>query len=158
MRRFHGATGGRLAGMIATLGGTGNAPWASGTVASMVSALILYPLHRCHPALWGVVLAMGILSVIAGGAHAARLRVRDPHSVVIDEAFGMGLAMVLAPARPGGLAGLAAIFVLFRIFDVVKPPPLRSLERLPGGYGITADDLGAALYSAAFLWLTGPIW
>jgi len=148
----------RMAGAIATLGGIGNAPLAPGTVASLLVALALYPLARHQLALWTAVLAVGALSVVASGAHASRMRVRDPHSVVIDEAFGMGLAMVLAPARPAGLAGLAAVFLLFRIFDVLKPPPLKFLERLPDGWGITADDLGAALYSVAFLRMAGLIW
>ena len=49
--------------------------------------------------------------------------------------------------------GAAAAFAAFRVFDVAKPPPIRRIERLPGGWGVMADDLAAALYAAACLWL-----
>lgn len=62
----------------------------------------------------------------------------------------MALTLVVLPVAPS-LLQLAAAFLLFRVFDVLKPFPLRRLERLPGGWGIVADDLGAGLYSAAIL-------
>ena len=68
------------------------------------------------------------------------LGITDPGPVVIDEVMGMCVTLIAAPLSwPAALAG----FLLFRVFDIVKPPPARRLERLHGGWGIMADDLAA---------------
>ena len=88
------------------------------------------------------------LGVWAAGESERALGVTDPGAVVIDEVMGMGLTMVGAPLSwPAALAG----FLLFRMFDIVKPPPARALERLHGGWGIMADDFAAAIYAWAAL-------
>jgi phosphatidylglycerophosphatase A len=70
----------------------------------------------------------------------------DPGPVVIDEVMGQCVTLVAAPfSWPVALAG----FVLFRAFDIVKPPPARQLERAHGGWGIMLDDLAAGVYAAA---------
>ncbi len=104
---------------------------------------------------WPALAVLTIWAVHAAG-HAARvLRGSDPSSVVIDEAAGMALTLVVLPVTPS-LPQLGAAFLLFRFFDVLKPPPLRRLERLPGGWGIVADDLGAGLYAAGLLTVLPP--
>jgi phosphatidylglycerophosphatase A len=70
----------------------------------------------------------------------------------LDEVAGQWLALAvvaLAQGKAPRLPELAASFVLFRVLDVTKPWPIRTLERLPGGWGIVADDLAAALAAGA---------
>jgi phosphatidylglycerophosphatase A len=76
--------------------------------------------------------------------------VKDPQFVVIDEVAGQWITLLFAPvAWKTMLAG----FILFRGFDIVKPPPVRQLERLPEGTGIVVDDVAAGVYALAVLQL-----
>lgn len=132
---------------VATLFGLGSLPAAPGTWGSLGTLMIWAPLRAAFPELeWPGLAALTALAVYAAGAEAARVRGRDPGHVVVDEAAGMALTLVALPVAPS-LLQLGCGFLLFRLFDVVKPPPLRALERLPGGFGIVADDLGAGLYA-----------
>lgn len=70
----------------------------------------------------------------------------DPSYVVIDEVAGQMLSFTAIPFH---WQSLLAAFILFRAFDILKPPPLRHLERLPGGLGIMLDDVGAGVYALA---------
>jgi phosphatidylglycerophosphatase A len=86
---------------------------------------------------------------VAIGIPAATLEARgcgkkDPSHVVIDEVAGQLVALLACPVR---WQGLLAGFILFRVFDILKPPPIRSLEKLPEGTGIVVDDLGAGVYA-----------
>ncbi len=93
------------------------------------------------------------LGVWAAG-HAERFFDRiDPGEVVIDEVVGQIITFLARPDAPGKY--LLAGFILFRIFDVVKPFPVRRAERLPGGWGIMLDDVVAGVYSLAALSLFG---
>jgi phosphatidylglycerophosphatase A len=94
-----------------------------------------------------VILAL-IIFVTALGIPAATLEARgcgkkDPSHVVIDEVAGQLVTLIACPIlwRP-----LLAGFILFRVFDILKPPPIRNLENLPEGTGIVVDDLGAGIY------------
>ena len=131
----------RIAAFIATCGFLGRVPIAPGT-AGAAAGLVAFLLTRNLPgglpvALFVVAVAVGLW---AGGRHAKDLRQPDPRSVVVDEFCGMWLALV--GANPSVLV-MAAAFVAFRFLDIVKPPPVRQAERLPGGVGIMADDLVA---------------
>ena len=88
-----------------------------------------------------VVTAVGIW---AAGREEARVGVRDPSSIVVDEVAGMLVALA---GHPKGLPWVLALFLLFRVFDVWKPFPIRRLQDLPGGLGVVADDLLAGLYA-----------
>ncbi len=79
----------------------------------------------------------------------------DPGHVVIDEVAGQWLTLVLC--KPDWLHALLAL-ALFRLFDITKPWPIRKLERLPAGWGIMLDDLGAGLYAAIALVLVQHWW
>ena len=69
---------------------------------------------------------------------------KDPQFVVIDEVAGQLIALIAVPlAWKTFLAG----FILFRVFDIIKPPPVRQLERLPEGTGIVLDDVAAGIYA-----------
>lgn len=137
--------------MLATLGGVGRVPLIPGTAGSLVGLVLCLPLLVLP---WPVHLAA--TAAVAGAAvwaaerTAALLDRRDPPVIVIDEAAGMLAATILLPATP---YDLAAAFLLFRLFDAVKPGPLAKLERLPGGWGIVLDDLAAGLLARATWWL-----
>ena len=145
----------RAADLVASLGGIGLAPFAPGTAGSLAGCLALYPLRGSGAPLAAALLALFPAAVWSAGRIAARAGKKDPPRVVIDEAFGMGLVLAACPAGPEGLKSLLAGFALFRAMDVLKPPPLRALERIPKGWGIVADDAGAALYSILLLALLG---
>ena len=136
---------GGLAVFIATFGYVGYFPIAPGTAGSL-AALLLYAVVRwagtpaVELATMIAVLAIGIWA--ASGTERALNR-KDPGPVVIDEVLGMLMTLAFMPLS---WAGIAAGFVLFRIFDVIKPFPAGRLEHLPGGLGIMADDAMAGVY------------
>ena len=74
----------------------------------------------------------------------------DPQNVVIDEVCGMMISFLLIPLS---WQTLAIGFIGFRLFDIVKPPPIHWFERFPSGFGIVLDDLAAGLYTNVFLQL-----
>lgn len=73
---------------------------------------------------------------------------KDPHKIVIDEYACLLIPLYFIPQR---ILPLAITFVLFRIFDIIKPWPIRKLEDLPGGWGVMVDDLGAAIYTTVVI-------
>ncbi|HTC22232.1 MAG TPA: phosphatidylglycerophosphatase A, partial [bacterium] len=132
---------------IATFLGVGKLPLAPGTWASVVAALLFYPLID-HPVVQGCVLiAVFFVGVFACTQYAKNLGEVDPSSAVIDEVLGMGVAMLAIP-KQWSFAVMALI--LFRVFDIWKPYPIRRIEKLPGGWGIMTDDLVAGIY--AWVW------
>ena len=135
---------------IATMGPCGHAPVAPGTFGS-AAGLLLFWAVRASGSL-AVELAV-VLAVIAVGVAAATRAEsatgeHDPGLIVIDETAGM---LVTLAAVPVGFGGAVAGFLAFRLFDIVKPFPARRAERLPGGWGVMADDLVAGVYAQALL-------
>jgi phosphatidylglycerophosphatase A len=144
---------------IATCGPIGHIPIAPGTFGSLVGlglvlALAQLPVSRTAVTAAVVALGVGILAVGVWSSGKAEkfFGRKDPGQVVIDEVVGQIVAL-LSEVHGGGLTWkwLLASFVLFRFFDILKPPPVRSLERLPGGWGIMMDDCAAGLYSLAVI-------
>ncbi|MBI4537814.1 MAG: phosphatidylglycerophosphatase A [candidate division NC10 bacterium] len=137
---------------IATVGGLGRVPLLPGTAGSLLGAALCLPFLFLLP--WPVhVAAAAVLAGVAiwaSGVATGGLGERDLPVIVIDEAAGMLAAGIALPAT---MYDLAAAFLLFRLFDVVKPGPLERLERLPGGWGIVLDDLAAGLLARATWWL-----
>ena len=128
--------------------GVGLFPRAPGTWGSLLGLLLVF-LTRWNPALYGITFAL----LIAWGALAYE-RIADPDPdpqyIVIDEVCGMFVTFMLIPLTwVTGILG----FALFRIFDVWKPFPVRTLENIPRFCGIMADDLGAGLYAWIILFL-----
>ena len=148
-----GLPAGRAARMVATtLGGVGLAPWAPGTWGTLATVPLAFALWATR---WPLAMLVGAVvttavGVMAAGAVARASGTRDPSSVVIDEAAGYLLACSFAPA--GWLTAVVA-FGLFRLLDITKPGPIKRLERLPGGWGIMADDVAAGLLAGAVTWL-----
>ncbi len=140
------------AGFLAFGFGAGLSPWAPGTVGTMVAipiALLLQP----HPILLqlGLILLLFVLGIYVCAQTSRRLGVHDHGGIVWDEIVGY---LLCATAAPDTVTGLVLAFVLFRVFDIFKPWPIRSVERkLTGGFGIMADDIIAAAYTAAILLL-----
>lgn len=138
---------------IATFLGIGFAPLAPGTAAS--AAVVL--LYKAFLSRWPLLSLIGLIAVIvavgvwASARAAAAFGREDPRTVVIDEVAGQLAALVLCPADWGPLL---VGFGLFRFFDIVKPFPIRRCERLPGGWGIMADDLAAGALSFVLLRLS----
>jgi phosphatidylglycerophosphatase A len=95
--------------------------------------------------------ALTILIGIPAATHVARASgSKDPQFVVIDEVAGQFIALIGAPL---GWKAFLTGFVLFRVFDILKPPPVRQLEMLPEGFGIMLDDVAAGLYALAVMQL-----
>ena len=88
------------------------------------------------------------LGIVFGAAAERALGGVDPGPVVIDEVMGMLITFFLIPVS---WMGMLAGFLLFRVFDVIKPYPAQNLERLPGGLGMMADDAMAAVYANLLL-------
>jgi len=147
----------RIADIFSTFFGCGYAPVAPGTAGSAAALGIAVVLHqyagfgRWHFALLAA-LAFGP-AVWAASETAGARKLKDPGIVVIDEVVGQWLS--LAGAAALNWKSYLAAFLLFRAFDIWKPPPVRQLEALPGGLGINADDAMAGVYAAVVLFAAG---
>ena len=140
--------------------GLGYLPVAPGTWASAGAATAALILWTYLPHAWVLVaIALGILLCIVMGMRLCPWAEKyygkkDPGTFVIDEVAGQWLTCFLFMWAPESApAAVAAAFVAFRVFDIVKPPPARKIEHLPGGRGTMLDDLVAALYAAATVWM-----
>jgi phosphatidylglycerophosphatase A len=106
-------------------------------------AYVLTPSLRMPLAI-GLALGVTLIGIPAATQVARRSGIKDPQFVVIDEVAGQLVALIAVPLTwKSFLAG----FILFRAFDIVKPPPVRQLEALPEGTGIVLDDVAAGLYA-----------
>jgi phosphatidylglycerophosphatase A len=143
----------RLGVILATAGGAGYAPFAPGTVGSAVG-LVVYALTWRWPASWQIALVavISIVGVWASDVAARHFGRPDPGPIVIDEVAGQLLTLLLTGA---GWLGALGGFFLFRALDIVKPWPARQFESLPGGWGVMADDLMAALYGLLLMHTVG---
>ena len=142
---------------VSTWFGCGYAPAAPGTAgaAAAIGIAVLIEHYASWKPGWFVVLAVAVSGpgIWAAGETARRRQLKDPQFVVVDEVVGQWLA--LAGARTLNWKSYLGAFLLFRLFDIWKPPPVRQLESLPGGVGIVADDLMAGLYAALVLFAAG---
>jgi phosphatidylglycerophosphatase A len=135
----------RLAFVFATGFGSGYSPVAPGTAGSAVGLLFVWGMSRLDlPGQIVSVVAVTILSVVAADIVAAALGLKDPGVIVADEIAGMMVTMI---AIPFTATTVALGFVLFRVMDIVKPPPARQFEHFRGGIGVVADDLMAGVYA-----------
>jgi phosphatidylglycerophosphatase A len=140
----------RGAVLVASFGLTGFFPVAPATFASAVVTPLLAAAYTQWPRASEQLLICASLLVIGvwSSGRIERLYGKDPSAAVIDEVLGMAIALAGAPIN--GFT-LVLAFVLFRVLDVLKLPPGRALERLPGGWGIMMDDACAGLYAAIVL-------
>jgi phosphatidylglycerophosphatase A len=142
---------------IATWFGCGASPFAPGTAGSLGALIPAYLLVRYGGwhAPWFAVLAAFFLipGIWAADWVAEGAKHEDPGMVVIDEVLGQWIT--LAGALAFNWKSWLAAFLLFRLFDIWKPFPIRRLESLPGGVGIVADDVLAGIYGALVLFALG---
>ena len=132
---------------IATFGGLGHvAPAAPGTLASFLTMFAAWALVAIQGQPLVLVVAIAVTAVGFWGAelYARQRGSKDPSECVIDEVAGQLFACAFTPRA---LLLYALVFLLFRLFDIVKPWPISAVERLPGGLGIMADDLIAGIFA-----------
>jgi len=147
----------KLANLISTWFGCGYSPKAPGTAGSLAALLIGFVLHEYAGfTQWqfAVLAALTLIPAVwAAGVTAVSSGLKDPQFVVIDEVIGLLIA--LAGAISYNWKSYLGAFALFRLFDIWKPPPVRQLEALPGGWGINLDDAMAGIYAALVLFVAG---
>ena len=142
-KQAHGGAA-AVATWLATGFGSGFSPVAPGTAGTLVAVPLAYLLPAGFPAQGLVVALVVALAIWSAGVAAPGFGLKDPGQIVVDEIAGYLVTVAFLPA---GWVTLAVGFVLFRLFDIAKPPPCRWAETLPGGLGIVADDLLAGLYA-----------
>ncbi|MGH7888971.1 MAG: phosphatidylglycerophosphatase A family protein [Thermodesulfobacteriota bacterium] len=138
-----------LVQFIATFFYLGYSPIAPGTAGTLGAVLPFYLLaHFSHPIYFLFVLGFIILSIWVSTEACTAFGESDPNEVVVDEVCGYLVTMFLVPTST---VNVVLGFFLFRFFDILKPPPIRRIERLPGGFGIVADDVAAGIYANIIL-------
>jgi phosphatidylglycerophosphatase A len=141
--------------IIAAGFGTGYLPVASGTWGSALAAVLYWALFPSGFSAALLVIAATALSIPVSTAAEKWYGKKDDSHIVVDEFVGMWVSLLFLPHT---VPLFAAAFVLFRIFDVVKPFFIRRIQSLPGGWGIVADDFFAGiltnvvLQSVLYLW------
>jgi phosphatidylglycerophosphatase A len=144
----------RWATLVATFFGVGLIRPGPGTWGSAATVVLWWVVARGIAPSWQPLAAIGLaaLAVLAGIPAATQVcrasGLKDPQFVVIDEVAGQLITLIAAPVA---WKSLLVGFILFRGFDIVKPPPVRQLEHLPEGFGIVIDDVGAGLYALAVM-------
>jgi len=136
--------------IIATFFGSGFFPIAPGTVASFLTALVYWWwIHGfAGPVQAGIIVILFFTGSLTATRYSRELGQTDPGRIVIDETCGQLIALFLCP--PTWMA-VAVGFILFRIFDIIKPYPINKLEKFPRGWGIMADDVGAGVAAGILL-------
>jgi phosphatidylglycerophosphatase A len=130
---------------VATGGYSGYARIVPGTVGSLVGLLLYLPAAASPiAARLTAVVVVFFLGVFASTRVATIWRIKDPHPIVIDEIVGMWISLLFVPFE---LVYFFGAFVVFRLFDIVKPFPARQAEWLMGGWGIMLDDVAAGVYA-----------
>ena len=142
--------------LTATFLGIGRLRPGPGTWGSLATLISWAALAYTMPPAFRLPVSIAlVVFVTAIGIPAAMLvtrgsGIKDPQFVVIDEVAGQLIALIGAPL---GWKSFLAGFILFRIFDILKPPPVRQLEALPEGFGIVLDDIAAGLYALVIMHL-----
>ena len=150
----------RVAYAIAVGAGAGLSPFAPGTCGAIEGVGIYLAARYFDIRSLGfietllVLVVLNVLVFMVGVWASSRAceisGLKDPQRVVIDEVSGQLIALTPLALSPGIIPVIVA-FALFRLFDILKPYPIRKLEKLPGGLGVMADDALAGLYAAALV-------
>lgn len=136
--------------------GTGLAGFAPGTFGTLAALPVYALIYQCSPVVYGVIcLLLFLVGIPLCGKVANDIGVYDYKGIVWDEVVGYLLTLFMVPPSMGTLI---AAFLLFRLFDIVKPPPINWIEKkVKGGLGIMLDDLLAAIPACLilhlFVWL-----
>jgi len=145
--------------LIATFFNIGRFPIAPGTLASLVTTIVIFAFNYLFvpdP----IIMILATIIIFIGGIIPARIteeyyKKKDPHMIVIDEVAGQMTALLFIPAvlSVKGISVYIAGFFIFRFFDILKPPPVKQADMINGGFGIMFDDILAGLYTLATLHL-----
>lgn len=142
--------------LLATGFGAGYSPIAPGTLGTLLAVPIYYFLSEMSSPLYELTLiTFFFLSSWVSGQAQQYFGKMDDQRIVIDEMMGFFFTMFWVPKTP---LFILLGFILFRFFDIVKPPPIRLLERVRGGYGVVLDDVLAGVYANLLLHLFGRIY
>ena len=154
----------KMALIIATGLGVGYFPWAPGTVGSFLGIILILLLSKFRlisgPRLLFHFLVVTLITGF-GIWSASRAEIifkrKDPPQVVVDEIVGQLLTFGLIFKNPRFVLLLMG-FLFFRLFDIIKPFPIRKLEKAPLGFGIVLDDLAAGFYASLFILVIHLYW
>lgn len=151
--------------LIATGLFSGYVPWASGTFGTLMGILIYLLPGTENPVVLLTMIIVGLLAGVSVSGRVANIvghkltpsaerakatfqpgehETADPSIVVIDEFVGIWISMLFLPKNA---VVITIAFIAFRVFDIIKPPPARQLERIPNGWGIMLDDVVAGVYA-----------
>lgn len=134
----------KLIKTIATFFGVGYLPFMPGTWGSMAGVLIYFLARHNNHLFLGALITLFLLGAYSSGRAEKIFNKKDDKRIIIDELFGtLLLFFFLIPSRLSLIAG----FILFRVFDIIKPYPIKKAQELSGSLGIMADDIIAAFYS-----------
>jgi len=141
----------KLTKFLASGFGAGLSPYAPGTAGTAVGVLLCLPFIGVPWAarLFFVIALLAVSISIAGRAEKIYEK-KDDQRIVIDEIIGLQIAVLPVAIN---VLNLCFAFVLFRIFDIWKPFPVKNLQELPGGWGVVMDDVAAGIYAGVVLWL-----
>lgn len=139
-----------LTKIISTFFGVGYFPVAPGTLTSFIVVLLykFYLYKLSWPLYLLLLFFLFFVGVFSSTKYSSELDRKDPRKIVIDEALGQ---LLLLFRMSEAWFPLISCFLLFRIFDIVKPYPIRKVEALPEGWGIMLDDIVAAVYAGVII-------
>jgi len=138
----------RLYRMIASVFFVGYLPVTPGTLGSLAALILYYFLCQSAAVMAAAILIAVVLGFMTSGRVERMFGEKDPGEIVIDEFSGMLISLYRIPPVMGYVV---AGFLLFRFFDIVKPKPIRDLEKLTGSLGIMSDDIIAGIYTNIIL-------
>ena len=142
-----------IAKIIATFFYVGLMPIGPGTFGTLAAIPLFYALSFTPIYLYlGITVVIILISVWASTIAEEIFQKRDPGQVVADEVCGLLVTMILVPPT---ITNIFFGFLLFRLFDIAKPYPVRKFEKLPGGWGIVIDDVAAGVYACISLHILG---
>jgi phosphatidylglycerophosphatase A len=140
----------QLAKLVCTFFYAGYFPFAPGTFGSLITLTIIwFFIPSFFYILFPITVGLFLLSVWSA-TRGEEIFGKDGSPIVIDEVTGMMVSLIFVPKDIKSYVGA---FLLFRLFDIVKPPPARRMERLRGGWGVTLDDVVAGIYANVSLHL-----
>ncbi len=139
-----------LSKIISTFFGVGYFPVAPGTLTSILIVLAykFYLYKLSWPLYFLIIFLLFLIGVYTSSKFASDLSKKDPRKIVIDEACGQLLVLF---RMSDAWFPVLSCFILFRVFDIAKPYPIKKVETLPSGWGIMTDDLVAAIYAGVIV-------
>jgi phosphatidylglycerophosphatase A len=142
----------KLGTLLATAGGAGYSPIAPGTCGTLIAVPIAYACAGLSlPLFAAITVAVVLVGIWASNVADGIWQTHDSGRIVIDEVAGYLITVLVVPRD--SLPHLLTAFILFRAADIIKPPPIRAIDRhVQGGLGVMLDDVAAGILAAAVLY------